>query len=138
LAADVAHAMSDRDVGRLADAREAACLALPPGPCGASQAALAAARVAQAAAEASAVEWRNPRAAGLAGAGFREMAVGFIPRKKDCARTEGWSTLGLGFPFFHAPVHVHGLRDAAAAARQAGEQGGAPDLVLAHSAAVEL
>jgi len=98
-----------------------------------------AARAAQAAAEASALEWRNPHAAGLSIAGFREMSVGFIPRKKDTARTEGWRTLGLGFPFFHAPVHVHGLRDAANAARKVGELGGsAPDLVLAHSAAVEL
>ena len=61
-------------------------------------------------------ESRTPRANALAKVGFASMEVGFIPRSRDCERVVGWRALGLGYPFFHQPVHVHGLMSAASVA----------------------
>jgi hypothetical protein len=64
------------------------------------------------------------------------MPVGFIPHRADCNRTGEWRNLGLGFPFFHPPIHVHGLREAAAAAVDTA--GAEPHFVLATDLEVEL
>jgi hypothetical protein len=63
-------------------------------------------------------ESRNPRANSLAARGFEPMPVGFIPHKADCCRVPGWRNLGLGYPFFHPPIHVRRLREVAGAAAE--------------------